>query len=181
MFVTNHVLSGVLVGRALERRPVAAFLVGVGSHLLLDAVPHWGCDKRAEGGEQLFLTIAKWDGVLGLATMAIAATRTRPQARVATVAAMAGAVLPDLDKPFGHFFGINPFPMVVRRLHSLAQNESPNGMPNEISYGILFTAADLLVTAKARSPWHSPRGAPAVASTSPGVPEAGQRLSLEGP
>ena len=30
MFVTNHVLSGVVIGRLLERRPVAAFVVGVG-------------------------------------------------------------------------------------------------------------------------------------------------------
>jgi hypothetical protein len=36
MFVTNHVLSGVVVGRLLERHPVAAFVVGVGSHLALD-------------------------------------------------------------------------------------------------------------------------------------------------
>ena len=44
MFVTNHVLSGVVVGRLLERHPVAAFVVGVGSHLALDMVPHWGCE-----------------------------------------------------------------------------------------------------------------------------------------
>ena len=44
MFVTNHVFSGVVVGRLLERRPVTAFVAGVGSHLVLDMVPHWGCD-----------------------------------------------------------------------------------------------------------------------------------------
>ncbi len=52
MFVTNHVLSGVVIGRLLEQRPVAAFFVGVGSHLALDMVPHWGCefeDARRQG------------------------------------------------------------------------------------------------------------------------------------
>ncbi len=44
MFVTNHVLSGVVIGRLLERHPVTAFVAGVGSHLALDMVPHWGCE-----------------------------------------------------------------------------------------------------------------------------------------
>jgi hypothetical protein len=39
MFVTNHVLSGIVIGRLLERHPVSAFLVGVGSHLALDMGP----------------------------------------------------------------------------------------------------------------------------------------------
>ena len=45
MFVTNHVLSGVVIGRLLEQRPVTAFAAGVGSHLVLDWVPHWGCGR----------------------------------------------------------------------------------------------------------------------------------------
>ncbi len=35
-----------------------------------------------------------------------------------SVAAMAGAVLLDLDKPLEHFFRWNPFPTVVQRVHS---------------------------------------------------------------
>ena len=49
MFVTNHVLSGALIGQALKGRPVAAFVAGIGSHLVLDAMPHWGCDFDAPG------------------------------------------------------------------------------------------------------------------------------------
>jgi hypothetical protein len=135
MFVTNHVLSGVLIGRALERRPVAAFLIGVGSHLVLDAVPHWGCDLTEEGAEERFLSIARWDGVLGLATMAAAAITVDRRSRTATIAAMAGAVLLDLDKPMRHFFGSDPFPGVVNRFHHWVQNESPDGMPKEFAYG----------------------------------------------
>ena len=55
MFVTNHVLSGVVIGRLLERRPLAAFAVGVGSHLALDMVPHWGCELRSAEGKELLL------------------------------------------------------------------------------------------------------------------------------
>ena len=41
MLLTNHVLSGALIG-ALVRRPAPAFALGVASHFALDTVPHWG-------------------------------------------------------------------------------------------------------------------------------------------
>ena len=41
MLLTNHVLSGAVIG-ALARRPVPAFAAGVASHFVLDAIPHWG-------------------------------------------------------------------------------------------------------------------------------------------
>ncbi|HZM57790.1 MAG TPA: hypothetical protein VFC03_22510, partial [Acidimicrobiales bacterium] len=73
MFVTNHVLSGVLVGQVLADRPAAAaaaafaaaFAVGVASHLALNAVPHWGCDLAGVDGPERFLRVAKRDGLLG--------------------------------------------------------------------------------------------------------------------
>ena len=151
MFVTNHVLSGVLIGRLLKRRPGTALLAGVASHLVLDAMPHWGCNS-SEPGRADFLTVAKRDGVLGLAAMASAALAVERSARTATVAAMVGAVLLDLDKPFLHFFGFDPFPGVVQRLHCRIQNESPDGMPNELRFGAAFAFADLLTLLRARQP-----------------------------
>jgi hypothetical protein len=177
VFVTNHALSGVLIGRSLERRPVAAFVAGVGSHLLLDAIPHWNCDTNVEGGPEHFLRIAKRDGVLGLATMAAAALAVDRRARSATVAAMVGAVVLDLDKPIKHFLGVNPFPMAVRRIHSWAQNESPSGMPNEIAFGVACVAVDSVVTLASRkrsrlvrlgSNGHKMSEPPALTSPSPG-------------
>ena len=41
VLLTNHVLSGALIG-ALARRPAAAFAAGMASHFVLDALPHWG-------------------------------------------------------------------------------------------------------------------------------------------
>jgi hypothetical protein len=146
MFVTNHVLSGALIGRALERRPVAAFAVGVVSHLALDAVPHWGCKNDRER----FLTVAKRDGVLGLTTMAAATLVATKSARPATVAAMAGAAFLDLDKPLLHFFGRNPFPGVVCRFHDWVQKESPRGLANEIRFGSACAAADVVAAVIAR-------------------------------
>lgn len=149
MFVTNHVLSGVLIGRLLRKRPVTAFFAGMASHLVLDAIPHWGC-KTPETGRADFLTVAKRDGVLGLAAMASAAFTVEPPARIATVAAMAGAVLLDLDKPFLYFVGFDPFPAIVQRLHQGIQNESRAGMPNELRFGAAFALVDVLTLWRAR-------------------------------
>ncbi len=150
MFVTNHVLSGVVIGRLLERHPVAAFVVGVGSHLALDMVPHWGCDQSTAVGRQVFLRYAKRDGLMGLLAMACAAGAVDSRARTATVAAMVGAVLLDADKPAIHFFGRNPFPEAVRRIHSRAQNESPQGMPNEIVFGMSCAITDAVIAVNCR-------------------------------
>lgn len=150
MFVTNHVLSGVLIGRVLEGRPVTAFVVGVGSHLLLDAVPHWGCDKSSVEDLERLLTVSRRDGILGLATMAAVALVVDRRARPAAVAAMAGAAFLDLDKPIQHFFGVYPFPGAVRRIHAWVQNESTDGLRKEMAYGTGFVVADALVARSSR-------------------------------
>ena len=150
MFVTSHALSGVLIGNALGGHPLAALATGVASHLVLDAVPHWGCDMGRPGGPEQFLRAARWDGVLGVAVLATATVSVDPRVRAATVAAMAGAVLLDLDKPMGHFFGIEPFPRVVNRLHARVQRESPDGLRREFGYGIAMAVADVVVAIRAR-------------------------------
>ena len=44
MFVTNHVLSGCSSAECLKNRARdGELLAGVASHLVLDAMPHWGC------------------------------------------------------------------------------------------------------------------------------------------
>jgi len=150
VFVTNHALSGAVLGRLFGRRPVAAILIGLGSHLVLDAVPHWGCDINRPGEKERFLVAARRDGVLGLATMAAATLVAGRSARTATLAAMTGAVLLDIDKPLDHFFGLNPFPRAVQRFHNKIQRESPEGMPNEIRFGLAFAAADAIAAVASR-------------------------------
>jgi hypothetical protein len=159
VFVTNHALSGVLIGRLLKDRPGTALLAGVASHLALDMVPHWGCSVAKLGKKRSyqqkrpstsFLTAAKRDGVLGLMTMAAATIAVERPARVSTVAAMTAAILLDLDKPLFYFFGITPFPSVVQRLHGWVQNESPDGLSNELRVGFAFASADLFTIVRGR-------------------------------
>jgi len=150
VFVTNHVLSGVVIGRALNGRPVTAFAVGVGSHLVLDSVPHWGCDVEVPEGPERFLRVARRDGLLGLAVGIGVSALVGRQFRLSTVAAIAGAVLLDLDKPFDHFFNLRPFPLAIQHLHGRVQNESSSGLPNELVAGVVMAVSDALIISRGR-------------------------------
>ncbi len=151
MFVTNHVLSGVILGQMLPRRPVTAFVVGVGSHLLLDACPHWSCDRHLPEGEERFLKAAKRDGIVGLAAMAVATIVAEKPTRISTIAAMTGAALLDADKPLLHFVGVNPFPKLVQWVHKGIQNESPKGLLNEVVYGSAFASVGAAMLTRGRN------------------------------
>jgi hypothetical protein len=152
VFVTNHVLSGVYIGRKLARHPLYAFGAGVGSHLVIDAIPHWGgCDWYESPSElKRFMVFAKRDGVLGLSVMTVAALGVERSVRKSTVAAMFGASMLDLDKPFYIYAGWNPFPRWLRKLHKAVQNESPGGLPNEFAFGLAFAALNIAQTVRAR-------------------------------
>jgi hypothetical protein len=140
MLVTSHALAGRIIGRLLPRRPLVAFAVGVVSHLVMDTCPHWS-PEPGPGSHDAFLHVARRDGIAGLAAVAVSVATAPASERSAVVAGVAGAVLLDLDKPFLHFLGFNPFPRWVRRLHKAVQHEAPNRMPNELA-----AAAGLLAT-----------------------------------
>ena len=63
---------------------------------------------------------------------------------------MAGPAPLDADKPIGHDFGRNPFPRAVRRIHARAQNESADGIPNEILFGLSCAIADAVLAVSSR-------------------------------
>lgn len=134
MLVTNHVLSGAVIGAAV-RRPVPSFALGVASHFALDSLPHWG----KWDSEKQFLRVAVADGVAGLVAMGVvtravlrtpAAGQTRLGGRGALVASvvlgMAGAALPDMDKPAYFLLKRKLWPDVVNRFHGRIQDEAPN-------------------------------------------------------
>jgi hypothetical protein len=136
MLVTNHVLSGAVIGALARRRPVSAFLLGVASHFALDAVPHWGkWEHRFR-----FLQVAVPDGLTGLAVMGAMTALAPPGARLSVLSGMAGAALPDLDKPSILWFGRSPWPKVVDRFHMVIQDEAPHRFKYEAAAGAAFTA-----------------------------------------
>jgi hypothetical protein len=145
MLATNHVLSGALIG-AIVRRPMPAFAAGVASHFVLDTVPHWG----RWGSKRVFLRVAVPDGLISLAAMGVFAAVSPPDRRRAVLAGMAGAALPDIDKPTRLWFGWSPFPVAVDRFHARIQDESPGRAPVELAAAGAFAAAALIVLRRSR-------------------------------
>ena len=139
MLVTNHVLSGALIG-GVVRRPVPAFVLGVASHFALDMVPHWG----KWGSRRRFLRVAVPDGLAGLAAIGVLTAIAPPDRRPAVLAGMAGAALPDIDKPAKLWFGRSPFPRVVDEFHMAIQREAPGRARRELAAAALFSAATLI-------------------------------------
>ncbi|MGH3280415.1 MAG: hypothetical protein ACRDNW_14930, partial [Trebonia sp.] len=137
MLVTNHVLSGAVIGAVARRRPVSAFALGVLSHFVLDAAPHWGRWQ----GRPTFLEVAVPDGLVGLVVIGAMTTLAPRQARPAVLAGMAGAALPDLDKPSVVFFGRSPFPRAWDAFHMRIQDEAPHRLKYELAAAALFCAA----------------------------------------
>ncbi|HEX8006538.1 MAG TPA: hypothetical protein VF482_08940, partial [Trebonia sp.] len=105
---------------------------------VLDTVPHWG--DWVDG--QQFLRVAVRDGLTGLATIGLCAAAAPPSARLSVLAGMAGAALPDLDKPGRICFGRSPFPRPVDEFHAAIQHEAQGRGPFEFfSAAALATAA----------------------------------------
>jgi hypothetical protein len=142
VLITNHVLSGALIG-AVARTPARALALGVVSHFVLDAVPHWG----DWGSQQRFLKVAIVDGLAGLAVMGTATAMAPPERRAAVLAGMVGAAVPDLDKPARLWFGRSPWPDAVNRFHSAIQDEASDRFGRELKFMVAFAAA-VALTAK---------------------------------
>jgi hypothetical protein len=145
VLLTNHVLSGALIG-ALSRRPATAFAAGVASHFVLDAMPHWGKWRD----EHHFLHVAVRDGLTSLAVMGAFAAVSPPDRRLAVVAGMSGAALPDLDKPTMLWFGWSPWPGPVNRFHTRIQHEAPRRAHLELLAAGTFGCAALVALRRPR-------------------------------
>jgi len=130
MIICNHVVAGGLIGVALQGHPVAAFAVGMASHFVLDAIPHWGIDPTREDGEAYFISVAKKDGCAGCALLG--ATWWLSPDKLSMAAAMVGSCLPDLDKPYEYFTKKKLFPAWFRRFHGRIQTESESRGRQEI-------------------------------------------------
>ena len=151
MFVTNHVLAGALIGRALRRHPVAAFGVGVVSHFAMDACPHWGMGDDEPFSWERFYPIARCDGCLGLAAMTAGLGLAPGANRKASLSGMLGAAVVDADKPMRYFFGWNPFPAAVQRLHTRVQRQAPNRMGVELFVGAALASTVVMLSLRDRA------------------------------
>jgi hypothetical protein len=136
MFITNHVLAGAIIGLVAPRRPAKVALVAVGSHFVLDSVPHWGINDDAK-----FRKVAIVDGLIGLATMRAVMGAVPRGCRVAVLAGMLGAAFPDSDKPGLMFFGRSPFPASVDGFHGRIQRQAKHGVRTELRAAVAMVVA----------------------------------------
>ncbi|MCM3886107.1 hypothetical protein [Frankia sp. R82] len=141
MIISSHVPAGAFVGMAI-RSPAAALVAGFASHLAMDAMPHWGTGPNTESE---WLPIARRDGVAGLAAMALLTAAAPSGRRLAVLAGMTGACLPDTDKVGRYFVGTSPWPGRFDRFHERIQNEARNRLPREVVTAVLLTAAGTLL------------------------------------
>ena len=145
MLATNHVLAGAVIG-TYTANPAVGFAAGVLSHFAMDLIPHWGPDRSdAEVAHRQYLAVARTDGLLLLAA-GLAVVLAAPEAqRIAVAAAAFGALLPDLDKPFEHFFGrfVAHRPLWgvwFARINERLQPEAPSRWWVEVAGAITFVA-----------------------------------------
>lgn len=134
MLITNHVLSGAVIGAVAPDAGQAATL-GFMSHFVLDGLPHFGVDNVH------LLKIAVPDGLVGLATIAAIARATPRDRLLPVLAGIFGACLPDVDKPATVFFGRSPFPRWFDRAHARIQDEKVHRFTMELAAAAVFTAA----------------------------------------
>ena len=116
------------------------------SHFALDVVPHWG----DWGSERRFLRVAVPDGLISLAAMGAIAAASPSDRRLAVLAGMAGAALPDIDKPSNLWFGWSPFPAAVDRFHARIQHEAPRRAHIELLAAATFGSAALVALRRPR-------------------------------
>lgn len=142
MLITAHVTVGALAGRAV-RHPVPALLVGVASHFGCDALPHWGNGPAAtrHGMDDRTLRVAVVDGLAGLGLIGLVARAVPASRRPAVLAGVAGACLPDLDKPGRLLFDRSPFPAAFDRAHTRVQRELRQLLAVDAAVALLAGAA----------------------------------------
>lgn len=143
MLITNHVLSGAVIGAA-SPDVLSAAGRGFVSHFVLDALPHFGVD------DEHLLKVAVPDGLVGLAAIYGVARATPRPLLPRVLAGVFGACLPDLDKPGRQFFGRSPFPRWFDRAHAAIQPEASHRLPVELAAAATFTAAFLATVRRPR-------------------------------
>jgi len=138
VLATTHVLTGALIGRLL-RRPAIAAAAAVGSHLALDALPHWGTDMHSPAGRRVFIRVAVVDGLALTVALVLVARRfgTGPE-----LAGAVGGLLLDLDKPAAELGVDQLWPDRLHLFHvGIQTGERPHRWPIDVAVAAGAAAA----------------------------------------
>ena len=138
--ITGHLFTSPPIADAEERVPDPTFeIIRMGVAIPL-YVPHWGNNGPFP------IDIAKRDGVIGLANIAVLALLADKNKRLPVLAGITGACLPDTDKLGEYFAGRSPWPKRFDEFHKWIQREAPHRIPHEVTAGAaMFTLAVVLL------------------------------------
>jgi hypothetical protein len=98
-----------------------------------------------------FLRVAVSDGLVSLAVAGALAGMSPSARRAAVLAGMAGAAIPDLDKPSKLWFGRSPFPAAFDRVHMGIQDEAAHRFYVELLAAAVLAPAALIALRARRS------------------------------
>lgn len=160
MLLTNHTLTGIVLGLTLDN-PVTALPAGVASHLALDMTPHFGFtprrkrpnaaqrEKQTTFREPAFILLGSVDFAVSW-TLAIGACFLWPTRALSILAGVIGAQLPDLTYIPVIVFGrklisrIPGYDAMLRFFIRIQWSETPPGL---ITEGIWATGMLLILWA----------------------------------
>jgi hypothetical protein len=148
MFLTNHTLTGVLLGLTVDN-PVLLAPTAVASHLVLDMTPHYGPSGDHSLGSRFFYIAGTIDFALSVA-VTVGACLLWPQRAVNIIIGVVGADLPDLTYLPIAAFGVarvNRIPGYKAMLAFLARIQWYEKPPGIISELVWFTLIVLLLGA----------------------------------
>lgn len=134
MFLTNHTLTGTLVGITLG--PALALPVGFLSHLALDALPHFGhpkLDLRVNPG----FSLAVVDSLASLGVF-VGMLMLFPDRGLDIALGVFGATLPDLLYIPRNYLGWVPSKAFAALHKKIQWSESPPGVLTEFIWGALM-------------------------------------------
>lgn len=138
LFLTNHTLTGTLLALTIDN-PVVLAPAAFGSHLLLDAIPHFGHPKlklEQFNGH----VVAAVDGLFSLGVYLTALSLWPERTLLISIAAFSAA-LPDLLYIPRHYLNYVPSKAFARFHKSVQWSETPPGAVVEVAWLLAMICA----------------------------------------
>lgn len=129
MIITPHMLVGAVVG-VHSSHLWSAFILGLFSHCLLDALPHWDYLERVKISNPDHLKKIGLDFILG-GLLVLFLTWSSPQ-KLFILVALGAALLPDCLETIYHNFNIRwlrPLSLIHHKIHFQKRLSFWSGLP----------------------------------------------------
>lgn len=137
MQAINHAVFGALIAVTVHE-PVVAIPLSLGSHFVMDAIPHYGNDPKAPRGSRLYYLRIIIDTMASFSILLLFLSFHPPHMKLIIVCASV-AILPDLLWPLAlHVKRSGPL-WAFFKFHKLIQRESRSGILVEKGWLIITT------------------------------------------